>query len=166
MVGTTKYPSNDQASTNRTSPFSKSYQLNDEIQKKLGDFKENVNFISHIPMTGSLKTHSNLYDFDKIKRKLEANHTKRFMQNCFVEYSGEKLPDGRRYVTLDNIEVDDNLISVSQSIQYICKLIKAKSEIEQVNNVSLMQDFAPKKSWVLGLGVGVESKLNLNLNFI
>ena len=130
--GKSKLSSDDEAA-NETSPFSKSYQLNDEIQKKLGDFKENDNFITQVPTTDTLKTHSNLYDFEKIKRRLEANNAERFKQNCFMDFPGEELPDGRRYVTLDNIEVNDNIISVSQSIQYICKLIKAKSEIEQVN---------------------------------
>ena len=60
---------------------------------KLGDFKENDNFITQVPTTDTLKTHSNLYDFEKIKRRLEANNAERFKQNCFMEFPGEELPD-------------------------------------------------------------------------
>jgi hypothetical protein len=99
--------------------------VNEEIQNKLCDFKENCNILTS---RQGFVTPSHLYNFNKYKYTTDCEGT----EDSYARYQNNKRVAKSNYVTLANIEVTKNIVSVSKSIQYISQLMKDKAEIESV----------------------------------
>ncbi len=110
--------------------------VNDEIYSKLSDFRQNCSILT---TRQKFLTPSNLYNFDKYKIKY-ATDCENSVKISSARYQNKNALK-TNYVTLSNIQVTENIQSVSNSIQYISQLMKDKTEIESVSFVNFVINF-------------------------
>lgn len=114
--------------------------FNDKFHKKNKSSRTNYDLVVEATTASKFLKQSSLYNCDKlyglsspqVQRKRDMNPSV-MKRNALLKGPMTKKPSGPQYVTFDNIEITEDVIDASRSIQYISQLMKNKAEMEEVS---------------------------------